>query len=303
MPFYMKVNKALIPVAGFGTRLLPASKSIPKEMLPIVDRPAILYVLEEIIQAGIEMVVFIQGRGKTAIEDFFDTSFELEAHLQATHQTHLLESIQKIQESIDIVSIRQQKPLGLGHAVYCGKPLLAESPFAVLLPDELMMGSPQPTSLLLSHFEKQGLSVTGLMPVAHEDMDKYGIATQFQPLDAHQSDQVYRIMKLVEKPQKPKILKPGPLPYALPGRYIFTSDIFLQLENLSHNIQGEIQLTEAMQSLAKMNKLLGVCLSNKRYDIGNKWGFLHANIELALHHPEVGPYLKQYLLKIKLKDQ
>lgn len=299
----MKVRKALVPVAGFGTRLLPASKSIPKEMLPIVDRPALLYVLEEALDAGIETVVLLQGRGKTAIEDFFDTSFELEAHLHATGRLDMLEPIQKIRENMCIISIRQQKPFGLGHAVYCCKTVMDQDPFAVLLPDELMMGQPNAIEVLISCFEKHVLSVTGLMPVAYEDVKKYGIATEWQPLDSAQSDLVYAITSLIEKPQTyPKSLSKDSLPLALPGRYVFTSEIFQYLEGLCQRPQGEIQLTDAMQSLAKGKKLLGVQLSNTRYDIGNKWGLLHANIELAFRDKEVAPDLKKYLLSLRLKD-
>ena len=286
----MKVKKAIIPVAGLGTRLLPASKSIPKEMFPVVNQPAILYILEEIMDAGIQTVIFIQGRGKTAIEDFFDTSFELEAHLTKKGQDKVLQSIQKVKKSISIFSIRQQKPLGLGHAIYCAKPLLEEEPFAVLLPDELFIGSPNATKVLLSHFENLNTSLVGLMTVAKEDVEKYGIASlkensKFPP-------DIHSILSILEKPQKNK----APSLFSCCGRYVFKPQIFKCLKESS----SQKNLTDAMNQLAKENTLLSVHFSQQnRYDIGAPLGLLRANIELGLQHPTIAPQLKKYILQLK----
>ena len=285
----IKVKKAIIPVAGLGTRLLPASKSIPKEMFPVVNQPAILYTLEEIMDAGIQTVIFIQGRGKTAIEDFFDTSFELEAHLTKKGQDKVLQSIQKIKKGISIFSIRQQKPLGLGHAIYCAKPLLEDEPFAVLLPDELLIGSPNATKVLLSHFDKLNTSLIGLMTVDKEDVEKYGIASLKEKND-FPSD-IHPILSILEKPQKDK----APSLFSCCGRYIFKPQIFQCLEK-----SAQKNLTDAMNRLAKEEALLAVHFSQQnRYDIGAPLGLLRANIEIGLQHPTIAPQLKKYILQLK----
>ena len=284
-----KIKKAIIPVAGLGTRLLPASKSIPKEMFPVVNQPAILYTLEEIMDAGIQTVIFIQGRGKTAIEDFFDTSFELEAHLTKKGQDKVLQSIQKVKKNISIFSIRQQKPLGLGHAIYCAKPLLEDEPFAVLLPDELLIGSPNATKTLISHFKDTNTSLLGLMKVKKEDVEKYGIASlkknkSFPP-------DIQSVLSILEKPQKDK----APSLSSCCGRYIFEPQIFQHLEKSTQK-----NLTDAMNRLAKEEALLAVHFSQQnRYDIGAPLGLLRANIEIGLRHPTIAPQLKKYILQLK----
>ena len=258
-------------------------------MFPVVNQPAILYILEEIMDAGIQTVIFIQGRGKTAIEDFFDTSFELEAHLTKKGQDKVLQSIQRVKKNISIFSIRQQQPLGLGHAIYCAKPLLEDESFAVLLPDELCIGSPNATKVLLSHFKELNTSLVGLMTVDQEDVEKYGIAS-LKTNDSFPPD-IHSILSILEKPQKDK----APSLFSCCGRYIFKPQLFKYLEK-----SPQMNLTDAMNQLAKENILLAVHFSQQnRYDIGAPLGLLRANIEIGLRHPTIAPQLKKYLLQLK----
>ena len=288
----MKVKKALIPIAGFGTRLLPASKSVPKEMFPVVNQPAIFYILKEIMDAGIQTAVFVQGRGKTAIEDFFDTSYELESYLRSKNQIQTLQSIQEIQDKVHIFSIRQQKPLGLGHAISCAENLLKDEPFTVLLPDEIIIGPPNPTETLISQFESHHISLVGLMTVSQDDVEKYGIATLNQdPL----SSDIHQVTSIIEKPNKGK----APSLLSCCGRYVFTPSIFKYLKKDILQEQ-KMELTDAMNQLATKNELLAVHFSTQqRYDIGSPWGLLHANIQLGLQHPDIAPYLKKYISYLK----
>ncbi len=296
----MNIQKALIPVAGFGTRMLPATKSIPKEMLPIAGRPAISYIIEEIIDAGITTVILVQGRGKTAIEDFFDISFELETHLKSKNNTQILQSAEKLQEQINVFSVRQKKPLGLGHAIFCGEPLLKNEPFVVLLPDEIILGkgNQNPTKILIDHFKCVRKSLVGLMSVPKDDVEKYGIAS-LEDQKPSESSNLYKVRSIVEKPKK----EHAPSTLSCCGRYIFEpSSLFKYFSDNTFEGQEEIGLTNAMNQLAKKDALIGAeFLTQKRYDIGHPWGWLHANIELAFNQPElVGP-LKKYLSTLTLK--
>lgn len=284
-----KVTKALIPAAGLGTRFLPATKTIPKELLPIVDKPSLLYVIEEIIACGIEDIVLVAGRGKSAIEDFFDRSYELEDTLAKAGKTKLLESIQRVKGLANIISIRQKEALGLGHAVWTGKPAIGDEPFCVLLPDEIMVGTPSPTSDLMKSFQSSGLPSVTLMEVAATEVSKYGII-KGEPT----ADKLWKIQDVIEKPT----IEEAPSRFALPGRYLFTAQVFEYLRDAKPGKNGEIQLTDAMTQLARREGLLGVPLRSRRYDTGDKFGFLQANLELALEHPDLAISMRTYLKNI-----
>ncbi|MES2965732.1 MAG: UTP--glucose-1-phosphate uridylyltransferase GalU [Bdellovibrionota bacterium] len=287
-----KVRKAIIPAAGLGTRFLPATKTIPKEMLPIVDRPTILYVVEEAVRAGIEDIVLIQGRHKTEIEDFFDVTYELEDKLAREGKHEWLEMLHRIRGLANIISIRQKQPLGLGHAVHCGKPVVGDEPFAVLLGDEIMInpdGEETPTATLARSYESTGLSTVAIMTVAENDVSKYGIVEG----DA-QANGTVRVKNVIEKPTPDQTTSR----LALPGRYVFSADIFKYLQEAKPGKNGEIQLTDGMTALAKHPGLLASTFKARRFDAGDKLGFLQANIEIALERPELGPALKQYLLDL-----
>lgn len=293
-----KVKKAIIPAAGLGTRFLPATKTVPKEMLTIVDAPIIFYVVEEAIQAGIEDIVLIQGRGKTAIEDFFDTSYELEDKLHKDGKTHLLSRLVRIREMANIISVRQKQPLGLGHAVMCGQKIIGQEPFAVLLGDEIMVqsrtDSPNTIKQLVDRFEKTKSSTVAVMQVPDNDVSKYGVADIAKEVEKG----FFKVNGFVEKPKPEK----APSRWALPGRYVFTSDIFDELANATAGVLGEIQLTDSMNSLAKRQDFYASEFIAERFDAGDKLGYLQANIELGLRHPEVGEALKAYLVNSLLPN-
>jgi len=287
----MKIKKAVIPAAGLGTRFLPATKSVPKEMLTIVDAPIIFYVVEEAINAGIEDIILIQGRGKTAIEDFFDTSYELEDKLQKDKKYHLLDRLSKIRNMANIISIRQKQPLGLGHAVLCAEPIVGKQPFAVLLGDEIMLpkGTANLNALgqLCQQFEALQAPTVAVMKITDQEVSKYGIAD----FETENTQFPKRVTGFIEKP-KPESIKSR---WALPGRYTFTSEIFEELRNSKPGALGELQLTDAMNALAKKSPFFAYATHTHRYDAGDKLGYLIANIELALRHPELRDPLKEYL--------
>jgi len=287
----MKITKAVIPAAGLGTRFLPATKSVPKEMLTIVDAPIIFYVVEEAINAGIEDIILIQGRGKTAIEDFFDTSYELEDKLLKDKKYHILDRLNRIRNTTNIISIRQKQALGLGHAVLCAKPVIGEAPFAVLLGDEIMLpnGNQKLNALgqLCKEFENLQHSTIAVMKVPDSDVQKYGIAD----LQCEQTIFPTKVRGFAEKPN-PNEIKSR---WALPGRYTFTSEIFDSLRDSKPGALGELQLTDAMHNLAQKMPFYAYRTESLRYDAGDKLGYLIANIELALRHPELGESLRHYL--------
>jgi UTP--glucose-1-phosphate uridylyltransferase len=290
-----RVTKALIPAAGLGTRFLPATKSIPKEMLTIVDSPAIFYVVEEAVLAGIEDIVLIQGRGKAAIEDFFDVSYELEDKLAKDGKTEILQRLNRIKSMANIISIRQKQPLGLGHAVLCGRPIIGNEPFAVLLGDEVMIQGREPsnvTKMLVDGFYRNQVSTIAVMPVSDADVSKYGIAD----LDATQGDE-FIVKGLVEKPKPMETTSR----WALPGRYVFDSKIFNFLENTKPGKNGEIQLTDAMAQMLKEYGMRAVSVKSRRYDAGDPLGFLKANVEMALLHPMLGAEVKEFIKEIARK--
>lgn len=287
-----RVRKAIIPTAGLGTRFLPITNSVPKEMLPIVDEPLLLHVVREVALAGIEDVILISGRRKNAIEDFFDRHVELEETLAKSGKHEVLKQLNDIRNMVNIISIRQKQALGLGHAVHVGRPIVGDEPFAVLLGDELMIPpTPQTPSVikqLANTFEETGLSTVAIMEVAANEVSKYGIISGKKEKDWIRVDDV------VEKPA----VDAAPSNWALPGRYIFTSDIFSHLENLAPGKNGEVQLTDAMCKLARNEGLLARFFEGIRYDAGDKLGYVIANIEMGLKHPQIGAELKKYLQQL-----
>lgn len=292
-----KIKKAIIPAAGLGTRFLPATKTVPKEMLTIVDAPIILYVVEEAIAAGIEDIVLVAGRGKHAIEDFFDTSYELEDKLVRDGKEHLISRVTKIRDRANIISIRQKQALGLGHAVLCGLPIVGKEPFAVLLGDEITMGfhgEPNVTAQLVRSFEETGTSAISIMNVPDSDVSKYGIAEVEE-----KSPGFYKVTSLVEKPKATETKSR----WALPGRYAFDNRIMDILQNAKPSLNGEIQLTDSMRALCQQAGLNAMTFTAHRFDAGDKLGYLQANIELGLQNPELGDELKKYILQLagKLK--
>lgn len=279
------IKKAVLPAAGLGTRFLPATKASPKEMLPIVDKPLIQYAVEEAVKAGIEEFIIITGKHKRAIEDHFDVACELEEKLKLSGKIKQLSEINKL-NSIKFGYIRQKIPLGLGHAILCAKPFVGDSPFAVILSDDLV----EPTSSLLEEMIKiyyqKRCPVIALVEVPMADVSRYGI------VDAQLEDGIYRIKKLVEKPKPSK----APSNLAILGRYILTPDIFSVLERLSPGVGGEIQLTDGLSGILERTNLYGYLYSGRRYDAGDKLGYLKATVDLALSNDELSKAFKEFLL-------
>ncbi len=286
----MRIKKAIIPVAGLGTRFLPATKSVPKELLPIVDRPLLLWNVDEIIASGIEDIILIMGRGKTAIEDLFDTSYELEDLLYKSGKFQQLEDLKRIRNSCNIISVRQKQALGLGHAVYTARPVVGNEPFALLLGDELMLQEPAPaTKILAEIYEAHDVSSVAVIEVSEEEVDKYGIIE----VD-HTKDGIIRVKSVIEKPKASE----APSHLALSGRYVFSSDIFAALENIKPGKNGEIQLSDAMSTIAQTQGLVATVLKNERFDAGDKLGFLKANVMMGMKHPEVGADFKKFIKEL-----
>lgn len=286
------VKKALIPAAGLGTRFLPATKTIPKEMFPIVDEPILLHIVEECVRAGIEDVILVSGRGKEAIENFFDKSFEVEETLAKAGKMQLLERVVQLRDKVNVISIRQKQALGLGHAVFCGKPIIGNESFAVLLGDEIMYSEPNEptvTKQLAQIYGETGLSTVAVMEVPPADVEKYGIISGTKSPNGY-----YNVTDVVEKPARDK----APSQLALPGRYVFTAQLFDHLQNVKPGKNGEIQLTDAMTALAKSDGLLATTFKAQRFDAGDKLGYLVANIEFALKRKDLGPELKSYLKEL-----
>ena len=300
MPGVQRLKKAIIPAAGLGTRFLPATKTVPKEMLTIVDAPIILYVVEEAISAGIEDVILIQGRGKTAIEDFFDTSYELEDKLLKDGKEDLLERLLKIRTMVNIISVRQKQPLGLGHAVLCAQSVVGEEPFAVLLGDEIMVPRQKDSKNTLSQLAHQhsrlGGSVVAVMQVADEEVRKYGIAEVRENLEPG----LFKVTGFIEKPLPTQTQSR----WALPGRYIFSPRIFDFLKTQKPGAMGEIQLTDAMNALcqsASQGAFFASTFEAERFDAGDKLGYLKANVEIALRRPELAQEMQLYLKNLVQK--
>lgn len=285
----MKVRKAVLPVAGFGTRFLPATKSSSKEMLPLVDKPLIHYAVEDAIKGGIEQIIFITGRGKRAIEDYFDISFELEYHLKLQGKNELVEQMRQISEMADFVYIRQKEPKGLGHAVLRAKDIVGDEPFAVILADDVIENSISGTEQLIEVFNRYHCSVIGLEKVNLEEISSYGVVAGVKIEKG-----MYKLDTFIEKPKKEE----APSNMAIIGRYIFTPSIFDELEKTQIGKKGEIQLTDAITSLSKKEVVYGKIMDGKRFDCGNKLGFLKATVEFALHDQNLKDEFEKYLKEV-----
>lgn len=288
-----KVKKAVIPAAGLGTRFFPATKTIPKEMLPIVDKPTILYVIEEAMHAGIEDIILIQGRGKTAIEDFFDISYELENKLIKDGKEELLTNLNHIRNNINIISVRQKEALGLGHAIRCAKTIVGNDPFAVLLGDEITIpknNKENVTGYLCEQYSKTDASSVWVLPVESNQTEKYGIV-DLGPQKFEKLDQGAKILGVVEKPRSEK----APSLWALPGRYVFDAKIFNYIDEIKPGYNGELQLSDAMNMLAKEQSMMAYSFNARRFDAGDKLGYLIANIEVALDRDDLKHELYEYL--------
>jgi UTP--glucose-1-phosphate uridylyltransferase len=282
-----KVTKAVFPVAGMGTRFLPATKASPKEMLPIVDKPLIQYAVEEAAAAGITDMIFVTGRSKRAIEDHFDKAYELEGELERRGKVELLEFVQNLlPKNINCIYLRQSEALGLGHAVLCARPVVGDEPFAVLLADDLLDGDVPIMKQMVDTYDYYRCSLLGVQDVPREDTASYGIVDA-RPL----AERVEQISSIVEKPQ-PAV---APSTLAVVGRYVLTPRIFHHLENAQAGAGGEIQLTDAISALLTEQQVLAYRYQGLRYDCGSKLGYLQATVEYALRHSEVGTEFAAYL--------
>ncbi len=283
----MKVTKAVIPAAGLGTRVLPATKSMPKEMLPIVDKPAIQYIVEEAVNSGITDILIITNRGKGIIEDHFDRSPELEERLFASGKKNVYDEVVSISKLANIYFIRQKETKGLGHAVNCAKSFVGNEPFAVLYGDDVIIGEDPACAQLIRAYEKYGKSVVGIKAVPESDISKYS-SLKVDKLE----DNIYSCTDMIEKPQtKEEVLSL----YSILGRCVLIPDIFDILDNTPPGAGGEIQLTDAMKTLAQTVGMTGVDYTGKRYDMGNKFGILQATVEVALKNPLLAEPFKAYL--------
>lgn len=289
-----KIRKAVFPVAGLGSRFLPATKAQPKEMLPVVDKPLIQYAVEEAVAAGITDLVFITGRNKRAIEDHFDTAYELEAELEAGGKTALLEIVRNaIPKNINCIYIRQPAPLGLGHAVLCARPVIGDEPFAVLLADDLMdvdAGCKPVLAQMTEVYAREGASLLAVQQVPLAETRQYGIvsATPYKP-------ELELVDSIVEKPRP----EAAPSTLAVVGRYILDNRIFDCLEGIGKGAGGEIQLTDGIAALMKSDRVLAYRYAGRRYDCGSKLGYLQANVAMGLKHPEMGQAFASYLEQLK----
>ncbi|AXI10239.1 UTP--glucose-1-phosphate uridylyltransferase GalU [Oceanobacillus sp. 143] len=285
------IKKAIIPAAGLGTRFLPVTKAMPKEMLPIVDKPTIQYIVEEAIESGIEDIIIVTGKGKRAIEDHFDNNFELEQNLMEKGKFELLEKVRHTSE-VDIHYIRQKEPKGLGHAVWCARKFIGDEPFAVLLGDDIVQAEVPGLRQLIGQFEETGCSVVGVQQVAENETDRYGIV---DPLSAE--GRRYQVRNFVEKPK----LGTAPSNLAIMGRYVFTPEIFALLDKQEIGAGGEIQLTDAIQQLNQIQDVYAYDFAGKRYDVGEKLGFIRTNLEFALQNEEFGDEVRKMLNELLLE--
>lgn len=284
-----KVRKAVIPAAGFGTRFLPATKAIPKEMLPIVDIPTIQYIIEEAVAAGIEEICLVTNSYKQSIENHFDRSFELEEKLKASRDEEHLDMIEKITDMVNLVSVRQKTPRGLGHAILCAKSFVGNEPFAVLLGDDIVMnpGGPGAIRQLMDVYDETGKSVVGIQPVVEENIPKYGIIDPDEKI----AEGLVSVSTFIEKPA----LKDAPSNMAILGRYVLTPDIFEKLETQAAGAGNEIQLTDAIDRLAKEDTVYACRFKGDRYDVGDRKGFLTAQVEFALHREDTRQAMEEII--------
>lgn len=288
----MKLNKAIFPVAGLGTRFLPATKAQPKEMLPVVDKPLIQYAVEEAYAAGIREMIFVTGRHKRPIEDHFDMTFELEVALEQAGKQELLHVVRSVKPAdMECIYVRQSQALGLGHAVLCGQRLVGNEPFAVLLADDLMVGEPPVLRQMIDRFAEWRASIVAVQEVPPEHTRRYGIVAG-TPVD----DRLLDVQRIVEKPAP----EAAPSRLGVAGRYILTPGVFHEIENQPRGVGGEIQLTDGIAGLLRREKVFAYRYEGRRYDCGSKEGFLEANVELALAHPEIGPGFREFLRRLEL---
>ncbi|MDE2483773.1 MAG: UTP--glucose-1-phosphate uridylyltransferase GalU [candidate division NC10 bacterium] len=289
----MRIRKAIVPAAGLGTRFLPATKAQPKEMLPIVDKPTIQYVVEEAAASGIEDIIIVTGRGKDAIENHFDRSLELQIALGQQGKEEQLREIEQISELASFCYIRQEEPLGLGHAILTAKALVGDEPFAVLLGDDIIDAEVPCLAQMIATFERYRSSVIAVQRVSKEDTGSYGI---IDPKSIE--DSVYQILDLVEKPSPAA----APSDLAIIGRYILTPEIFEALERTLPDKGGEIQLTNGLRVLLRTQPIYGLAFRGRRYDAGSKLGFLKATVQFALKRPDLAPGLRDYLRTLSLDE-
>lgn len=287
-----KIKKAIIPAAGLGTRFLPETKAMPKEMLPVVDKPAIQLIVEEAIASGITDILIIIGKGKRAIEDHFDSNTELELNLESKGKDEMLKAVKET-NGLNIYFKRQEHPNGLGDAVHTAKSFVGEDPFVIMLGDDLMTDETPLTKQLIDSYEETGSSTLAVMKVPHEDTSKYGVINPAKEV----SDGLYDVTNFVEKPNP----EDAPSDLAIIGRYLLTADIFDILENTKPGKGNEIQLTDAIDTLNKKGKVYAHEFKGDRYDTGNKFGWLQTNIEFGLKHPEVSDELKKYIKDLAKK--
>lgn len=284
-----KVRKVVIPAAGLGTRFLPATKAMPKEMLCVVDKPIIQYAVEEAVASGIEHVIVVTGRSKTSMEDHFDIAYELEATLKERGKHDLVSEARKVSDLASVSYIRQKEPLGLGHAVLAARALVGDEPFAVMLPDDLIDAEAKPaTRQMIDVFERTGNPVIALLRVDPEEISAYGVIRGQRDAE---DPRVHHIDELVEKPRREE----APSDLAIIGRYVLTPDIFEDLATTARDRSGEIQLTNGLRALRGRRPLLGYEFEGTRYDAGQKLGFLKATVDLALKRPDLGPGLRAHL--------
>jgi UTP--glucose-1-phosphate uridylyltransferase len=288
----MLVNKAIFPVAGLGTRFLPATKAQPKEMLPVVDKPLIQYAVEEAYAAGVREMIFVTGRHKRPIEDHFDMTFELEVALEQAGKQELLDVVRSVKpDDMECIYVRQPQALGLGHAVLCAQRLVGNNPFAVLLADDLMVGEPPVLKQMVEQFREWRASILAVQEVPPEHTRRYGIVA-----GTHVNEHVMDVTRIVEKPAPDA----APSRLGVAGRYILTPGVFHEIVSHGRGVGGEIQLTDGIAGLLRREKVFAYRYEGKRYDCGSKEGFLQANVELALQHPELGKGFREFLKQLEL---
>jgi UTP--glucose-1-phosphate uridylyltransferase len=286
------IKKAVIPAAGLGTRFLPATKAQPKEMLPIVDKPTIQYIIEEAVESGIEDIIIVTGRSKRAIEDHFDKSVELELLLERTGKHEMLEVVENISNLVDIHYVRQKEPLGLGHAVLCAKKFIGNEPFAVLLGDDIVDSEVPALKQMIDQYNEVHSSILGCNEVPRSEVNKYGIVKY-----SENTGDLFKVESLVEKPA----IEEAPSTQAIVGRYILSPAIFDLLEQVQPDKKGEIQLTDAIDRLLGQESIYSYIIQGKRYDVGDKFGFLQASIDFALKRPDLKDKLEAYIKQIHVK--
>jgi len=285
----MKIRKVVIPAAGLGTRFLPATKAQPKEMLPIVDKPTIQYIVEEAVASGIESILIITGRSKRAIEDHFDTSIELELELEKNHKDDLLRQVRDISGMVDLHYVRQKQPKGLGHAIYCAREFVGKEPFGVILGDDIVVSKKPALRQLMDISERENATVVGVQQVHPSQVDKYGV---IQP--GRSDGSLHQLVGMVEKPA----VEEAPSNLAILGRYVLSPAIFEILEHTGSGKGGEIQLTDAIRELIGRETVFAYEFEGKRYDVGDKLGFLQATVEFALDRPDLREDFAEYLKEL-----